>query len=93
MGAEVACARVCNGDEVVVQRYSINNHCVVGNSAKDHILETEYVVLKHSSSDYTRFNTGGQSNGYNNIVKLLEENGYEVYYKHGSVLTIYKKPN
>ena len=59
--------------------------------SKAHILETEYVVLKVNTSDYKRFNTGGKENGYENIVAFLEENGYEAYYQHGSVLTIYKK--
>ena len=59
---------------------------------KDHILETEYVVLKKSSaSEYKRYSTGGKDNGYDNLVKLLEQNGYTLWEEYPGVLAIYRK--
>lgn len=43
----------------------------------DHVLEAEYIALNaRSSSDYKKYNTNGQSNGFANLCSLLEENGY-----------------
>lgn len=43
----------------------------------EHVLESEYVALNaRSSSDYRKYNTGGQSNGFVNLTALLEANGY-----------------
>ena len=57
-----------------------------------HVLETEYVVLKkNSESDYKTYATNGKENGFTNLVALLEENGYEKFYEHGSILVIYRK--
>lgn len=57
-----------------------------------HLLETEYVVLQRSAtSEYKQYATAGKTNGYDNLVKLLEDNGY---YINGSVdneLVIYRK--
>jgi hypothetical protein len=59
---------------------------------KGHLLETEYVVLKVSSpGDYKKYATGGQDNGYENLVKLLEENGYTRHSNYGEILVIYRK--
>ncbi|MBE6925545.1 MAG: DUF2079 domain-containing protein [Ruminococcaceae bacterium] len=59
---------------------------------KAHLLETEYVVLKNTSAaDYKKYATAGQNNGLQNIVKLLEENGYTEY-KKTNALVIYQKP-
>lgn len=61
-------------------------------ASKAHILETEYVVLKKSSSgDYSRYNTAGQQNGYDNLVKLLENNGYTQWREYPGVLVIYHR--
>ncbi len=60
--------------------------------SKEHLLQTEYVVLKVSSSaDFKKYATGGQNNGYENLVKLLEENGYTRYSNYGEILVIYHK--
>ena len=57
-----------------------------------HVLEAEYIVLKkNSEGDYKKYATNGKENGFTNLVALLEENGYEEFYEHGSVLVIYKK--
>ena len=43
----------------------------------EHVLESEYVALNaRSASDYRKYNTGGQSNGFVNLTALLEANGY-----------------
>ena len=60
--------------------------------SQEHMLETEYVVLKLSaSSDYKKFATGGKDNGFDNLVKLLEEKGYSIYNSLDGVLVIYQK--
>ena len=57
-----------------------------------HLLETEYVVLKLSAnSDYKKYATDGEDNGYENLVNILDTNGYEVYYSIDNILTIYHK--
>lgn len=59
--------------------------------SKTHLLETEYVALKLSATaDYKKYATAGQNDGYQNVVKLLEENGYQVVEKT-SALVIYQK--
>ena len=60
--------------------------------SKEHMLETEYVVLMLSaSSDYKKYATGGEDNGFDNLVKLLEKNGYTEYKSLNNVLVIYHK--
>ncbi|MEE0871256.1 MAG: DUF2079 domain-containing protein, partial [Bacteroidaceae bacterium] len=60
--------------------------------SKEHLLETEYVVLKLSaSSDYKKYATGGKDNGFENLIILLEKNGYSEYAALDNVLVIYKK--
>ena len=60
--------------------------------SQEHLLETEYVVLKLSAnSDYKKYATGGKDNGFDNLVKLLEENGYTEYESLNNVLVIYRK--
>ncbi len=61
-------------------------------SSKEHLLETEYVVLNISStSDYKKYATGGKENGFENLVKLLEKKGYTEYASLEDVLVIYRK--
>lgn len=58
--------------------------------SREHLLETDYVVLKLSaSSDYKKYATGGKNNGLENLVMLLEENGYREYDSLENVLVIY----
>ena len=60
--------------------------------SQEHLLETEYVVLKLSAnSDYKKYATDGEDNGYENLVNILDTNGYEVYYSVDNILTIYHK--
>lgn len=43
----------------------------------EHVLRSEYVALNaRSASDYRKYNTDGQSNGFVNLTALLESNGY-----------------
>ncbi|MBR2888713.1 MAG: DUF2079 domain-containing protein [Oscillospiraceae bacterium] len=59
---------------------------------KDHVLSTEYVVLNvNGASEYKRYATGGQNNGYENLTRLLEANGYEIYESLGEIIVIYRK--
>ncbi len=60
--------------------------------SREHLLEMEYVVLSVSSvNPYKKYATGGKDNGYENLVALLEEEGYEVFQSIPSVLVIYRK--
>ena len=60
--------------------------------SQEHLLETEYVVLKlAANSDYKKYATGGKDNGFDNLVKLLEKNGYTEYESLSDVLVIYHK--
>lgn len=58
--------------------------------SKAHLLEAEYVVLKLSANnEYKKYATGGEDNGFANLVSLLEENGYRQYTSLDGVLVIY----
>lgn len=58
----------------------------------EHMLETQYVVLKISAdSDFKKYATNGEGNGFENLVNLLEENGYEPYMSIEDILVIYRK--
>ena len=61
--------------------------------SREHLLETEYVVLKVSAAaDYKKYATPGQDNGFENVVALLQKNSY-VEYEKTDVLVIYHKPD
>lgn len=66
-------------------------------SSTEHMLETEYVVLDivtgNINNEYEKYMTDGKENGYENLILLLEQNGYTQYLKHDDVLVIYKKDN
>ncbi|MGN0268257.1 MAG: DUF2079 domain-containing protein [Lachnospiraceae bacterium] len=60
--------------------------------SREHLLETDYVVLKLSSnSDCKKYAADGKNNGFDNLVKLLKENGYTEYESLDHVLVIYHK--
>ncbi len=60
--------------------------------SKEHLLETEYVVLKVSSSgDYKKYDSAGKTNGYENLVALLEKEGYVLHSNYGTILEVYRK--
>ena len=58
----------------------------------EHVRQTEYVVLKLNATDYTKYATGGQNNGYQNLLLMLQGEGYELWEELDGVLAIYKKP-
>lgn len=58
----------------------------------EHMLETQYVVLKISAdSDFKKYTVNEEGNGFENLVNLLEENGYEPYMSIEDILVIYRK--
>ncbi len=58
----------------------------------EHMLETQYVVLKISAdSDFKKYAVNEDGNGFENLVNLLEENGYEPYMSIEDILVIYRK--
>ena len=60
--------------------------------SKEHLLETEYVVLKLSAhNDYKKYATDDQDNGLVNLIALLEDHGYRKYASYNNVLVIYHK--
>ena len=60
--------------------------------SREHLLEAEYVVLVLSANgDYKRYATGGKDNGFENLVRLLEYNGYTEYEAIDDVLIILHK--
>jgi len=63
-------------------------HCTA-----EQILSSEYVVLQiHAQNEYANFNsTPLIHDGYENLVFLLERNGYALHHELDDVLTIYKR--
>ena len=62
-------------------------------ASKAHLLESDYVVLnKTATGDYQKYATGGEENGYENLVRLLEEKHYELLTEETNGFEIYKKP-
>ena len=58
----------------------------------EHMLETQYVVLKISAdSDFKKYAVNEEGNGFENLVNLLEENGYEPYMSIEDLHVIYRK--
>ena len=59
--------------------------------SRAHLLEVEYVVLQvGSGTDYVNYAVNGQ-NGYENLVKLLQENGFALYQATGGHTTIWHR--
>ena len=60
-------------------------------TSTEHLLSSEYVALAvNSPTNYTQYETDG-NNGFENICKLLEFNGYEVFAQMEGTLIIYHK--
>lgn len=61
-------------------------------SSKEHLLETEYVILSISAaSDYQKYASAGNENGFKNLIQLLEKNDYELFREVYDILVIYRK--
>lgn len=61
-------------------------------SSPQHLLETQYVVLHVSADgDYKQYAQDGENDGFENLVRLLEKNGYTQYRSVENVLVIYQK--
>lgn len=64
----------------------------VNYASKEHLLETEYVVLKmNANSECRKYATKGKENGFENLTRLLEDNGYVEYNTLDDILVIYRK--
>jgi len=60
--------------------------------SRAHLLDTEYVVLSLSDNNsYSKYATGGKSNGLDNLIALLTHNGYSEYAALEDVLVIYRR--
>ncbi len=58
--------------------------------AQEHLLETEYVVLDpYAKSDFKPYETTVSGNGYENLLQLLEQEGYQLWQEFGDRLVIY----
>lgn len=58
----------------------------------EHIMDTQYIVLNISAdSDFKKYAMGEDDNGFENLVALLLENGYEPYRSVAGTLVIYRK--
>lgn len=64
-------------------------------AAKDHVLQTDYVVLGLDvpEGDFRQYATEGEEDGFENFVKFLEENGYTVLDEVPEELVIYSNSN
>lgn len=61
-------------------------------SSTEHLLETQYVVLEPSAdSDFKKYADHGADNGFENLVALLEETGYEPSGAVENKLVIFQK--
>ena len=59
--------------------------------SKENLLSCEYVALHTTSeTNYTRYAVNGE-NGCENLIRLLEENGYRIFAEAGNYLVIYVK--
>lgn len=59
--------------------------------SREHLLESEYVVLSLSGGDYGRYASPGAEDGFDNLVRLLENNGYREFLSLEGVLVIYRR--
>lgn len=61
-------------------------------SSLEHMLDTRYIVLNTSAdSDFKKHAVNGEDNGFKDLVKLLEKNGYAPYKSIEYTLVIYRK--
>ena len=61
-------------------------------SSKEHMLQTQYVVLDLTAEgDLEKYAGAGRGNGFENLVMLLETNGYACFDTVEDLLVIYRK--
>lgn len=62
-------------------------------SSKEHLLSTEYVVLEvDQDSSYAKYEVN-EGDGYEQLVEMLEDNGYVVVGEAGGDVVVYRKQN
>lgn len=60
--------------------------------SQEHLLSTDYVVLKVSApNDFRKYTSDGEINGFDQLIKLLTDNGYRECFSLDGVLVIYRK--
>ena len=73
----------------------LSNHDILYDiryTSRTHLLESEYVVLNvRDHSNFKKYQTGGKENGLENLLGILEENGYEPFAEIEGTLVIYKQ--
>lgn len=61
-------------------------------TTREHLLESEYVVMNTvSRKEYSKYATGGKDNGLENLISILERNGYEPFAQIDGLMIIYQK--
>ncbi len=60
--------------------------------SKEHLLETEYIVLRtNAPHEYRKYETGGKENGLENLISLLKAHGYALFAQIEGELEIYRR--
>ena len=60
-------------------------------TSSENLLSTEYVALSiHSQTNYNQYAVDGKD-GYENLIKILESNGYILFAQLDDTLVIYHK--
>ena len=61
-------------------------------ASREHLLGSEYVALNVTAkNEFRKYADKDRENGFDNIIALLSENGFELYAELENVLVIYKK--
>ena len=85
-----ACSRGSRWGGLLAQREVIYS---LPHTTQEHLLSTQCVVLKTSFTDeFRNFATEEQPNGCDNLLAILEENGYQLIATDGGTLQIYLRP-
>ena len=63
-------------------------------TTREHLLESEYVVMNIvSRKEYSKYATGGKDNGLENLISILERNGYALFAQIDGLMVIYRQTN
>lgn len=63
-------------------------------TTREHMLESEYVVLNvKDTANFSKYATGGNDNGLENLLAILERNDYELFAEIEGILVIYRQTN